>query len=151
MYTAMERGTVDAVSFPYTYAHAAYQMHTISNWYTSNLSPGNVGVRRGRSTRTAFAKLPPQYQKLLQEAQPEAYKAMIAGLPRGRQGQSADVQVEADRDRYSEADLKRFREIAGKPMWDKWVADNKGKFDAQGVLDTLLKEIEKAKAKVAAK
>ena len=30
LYTAMERGTVDAGSFPFTYGHAAYQLHTIS-------------------------------------------------------------------------------------------------------------------------
>ena len=43
LYTALERGTVDAASFPFTYAHAAYQLHTISTWYTSNLAPGNAG------------------------------------------------------------------------------------------------------------
>ncbi len=40
VYTAIERGTVDAVSFPYTYAHAAYQIHTVATWFTSNMSPG---------------------------------------------------------------------------------------------------------------
>ena len=45
---------------------------------------------------------------------------------------------------YSDAELKRFQEVAGKPVWDKWVADNQSKFDAKGVLDTLLAEIDKA-------
>ena len=31
LYTALERGTVDAASFPFSYAHAAYQLHTISS------------------------------------------------------------------------------------------------------------------------
>jgi hypothetical protein len=53
--------------------------------------------------------------------------------------------------RYSDADLKGFQEIAGKPVWDKWIADNQAKFDAKGVLDTLLKEIEAAKAKLGKK
>ena len=47
----------------------------------------------------------------------------------------------------SDEEIKRFRETAAKPVWDKWVADNKAKFDAQGLLDTLLKELEKANAK----
>ena len=51
---------------------------------------------------------------------------------------------------YSDADLQKFEEIGGKPIWDKWVADNKSKFDAKGVLDALLNEIRTAKAKVAA-
>jgi len=53
--------------------------------------------------------------------------------------------------RYSDADLKRFQEIAGKPVWDKWVADNQAKFDAKAVLDTLLNELAKAKTKLATK
>ena len=48
--------------------------------------------------KDAYAKLPPQYQKLLQEAQPEAYKAMIEAYRSGRQDQPADVQAEAHRD-----------------------------------------------------
>jgi hypothetical protein len=48
---------------------------------------------------------------------------------------------------YTDAELARFREVAGKPVWDKWIADNKGKFDAQGVFDTLQAEIAKAKKK----
>jgi len=39
----------------------------------------------------------------------------------------------------------------GKPVWDKWIADNQGKFDAKGVLDTLLEELETAKVKLAKK
>jgi hypothetical protein len=48
---------------------------------------------------------------------------------------------------YTDADLKQFQDKIGRPVWDKWVADNKGKFDSQNVLDTLLREIEKAQAK----
>ena len=76
LYTALDRGTVDAASFPFTYAHAAYQLHTISNWYTANLAPGTAGCAAVMSLE-AHAKLPPQYQRLQREAQPQAYKAMI--------------------------------------------------------------------------
>jgi hypothetical protein len=48
---------------------------------------------------------------------------------------------------YTEAQLKEFQEKAGKPVWDKWVADNQSKFDAKGVLDMVLAEAEKAIAK----
>lgn len=143
-YTGMERGTIDAVSLPYTYAHASYQIHTISTWFTNNMSPGTSECA-AVINKDAYAALPPQYKKLLEEALPKGYKDQI------------DAYVEIDKKNlpmfkaklkevlYSEAELKRFREISGKPVWDKWVADNKGKFDAQNVLDTLLAEIEKAK------
>ena len=150
VYTALERGTIDAASFPFTYAHAAYQLHTISSWYTSNLAPGNSGCSAVMS-KTAFDKLPPQYQKLLMEAQPEASTAMIAAYREADKVNLPLFKQKLTEVRYSEGDLAKFRESAGKPIWDKWVADNQGKFDARGVLDTLLKEIETAKAKVAAK
>jgi TRAP-type C4-dicarboxylate transport system substrate-binding protein len=143
-YTGMERGTIDGVSLPYTYAHASYQLHTISNWFTNNMSPGTSECA-AVINKDAYAALPPQYKKLLEEALPKGYQDQI------------DAYVEIDKKNlplfksklkeilYTEAELKRFREVAGKPVWDKWVADNKDKFDAQNVLDTLLAEIEKAK------
>jgi TRAP-type C4-dicarboxylate transport system substrate-binding protein len=150
LYTALERGTVDAASFPFTYAHAAYQLHTISNWFTGNLSPGTAGCAAVMS-KTAYAKLPPQYQKLLMEAQPEAYTAMIGAYEAADKVNLPMFRQKLTEITYSEADLKRFQEIAGKPVWDKWIADNQGKFDAKGVLDTLLKELDAAKTRLAKK
>lgn len=150
LYTALERGTVDAASFPFTYAHAAYQLHTISTWYTSNLAPGNAGCS-AQMSKSAYDKLPPQYQKLLMEAQPEANKAMIAAYRAADQVNLPLFKAKLKEIRYSEADLKKFEEVGGRPVWDKWVADNQSKFDAKGVLDALLKEISAARAKVAKK
>ncbi len=144
LYTALERGTVDAASFPFTYAHAAYQLHTISTWYTSNLAPGNAGCA-AQMSKSAYDKLPPQYQKLLMEAN----KAMIAAYRKADEVNLPLFKSKLKEIRYSDADLKKFEEIGGKPVWDKWVADNQSKFDAKGVLDALLKEISAAKAKVA--
>jgi TRAP-type mannitol/chloroaromatic compound transport system substrate-binding protein len=146
LYTALERGTVDAASFPFTYAHAAYQLHTISTWYTSNLAPGNAGCS-AVVNKEAFAKLPPQYQQLLMEARPEANKAMIAAYRDADKVNLPAFKQKLTEIKYSDDDIKKFREIAAKPVWDKWVADNKAKFDAQGLLDALLKELEKANAK----
>ena len=143
-YTGIERGTMDGVSLPYTYAHASYQLHTISTWFTNNLSPGTSECA-AVINKDAHAALPAQYKKLLQDVLPKAYQEQI------------DAYVEIDKKNlplfkaklkeilYTEAELKRFREVAGKPVWDKWIADNKEKFDAQNVFDTLQAEIEKAK------
>ena len=38
---------------------------------------------------------------------------------------------------YSDEELARFREIAGKPVWDAWIAANKDKFDSQGLFDAV--------------
>ena len=48
---------------------------------------------------------------------------------------------------YSDAELARFKELAGKPIWDKWIADNADKFDSQGVFDRMMELLAEAQAK----
>jgi TRAP-type mannitol/chloroaromatic compound transport system substrate-binding protein len=146
VYTAVERGTLDAASFPFTYAHASYQIHTVTDWFTSNLQPGTAECACVIN-KEAYAKLPPAYQKLLQDAKEPSYAALIQAY------QEVDkVNLQLFRSKlkevvYTDAQLREFRDKVGKPVWEKWVADNKAKFDAQNVLDTIMQEIEKAQAK----
>jgi TRAP-type mannitol/chloroaromatic compound transport system substrate-binding protein len=144
VYTGMERGTMDAASFPYTYAHAAYQLHTVSNWFTNNMSPGTAECS-AVINKDAYAALPAQYKKLLEEALPQGYKDQIEAYVEIDKKNLPMFKAKLKEVLYTDAELKRFREIAGKPVWDKWVADNKDKFDAQGVLDAIFAEIDKAK------
>jgi TRAP-type mannitol/chloroaromatic compound transport system substrate-binding protein len=145
-FTSLERGTMDAVSLPYTYAQASYQLHTIASWYTNNMSPGTSECA-AVINKDAYAKLPDQYKKLLDEALPQAYKDQIKAYVDIDKVNLPLFKSKMQEILYSDEELKRFREIAGKPVWDKWIADNKGKFDAQGVFDTLQAEIAKAKKK----
>src|SRR3546814_18174694 len=75
VYTSLERGMVEAASFPFTYSHVAYKLNEISTWYTSNMAPGTTGgcgmVVNGR----AFARLPPAWQPALPDAKPGASAA----------------------------------------------------------------------------
>ena len=63
-YTLIARGAVDAVSFPFTYAHAAYKIPEVADWYTANLSPGTSDCPYVMNLK-AYNKLPKQYQNLL--------------------------------------------------------------------------------------
>ena len=143
VYTGIERGTMDAASFPYTYSHASYKLHEISDWFTSNMSHGTTECATVFN-KDAYAKLPDQYKKLLMELKEPAYEVQIKAyeeidkknLPMFREKLTEVV--------YTEAQLEEFRKIAAKPVWDKWVEENKGKFDAQGVLDLVLAEAKKA-------
>jgi TRAP-type C4-dicarboxylate transport system substrate-binding protein len=134
VYTSLQRGTMDAASFPFTYAHMAYKIPEVTEWYTTNMSPGTAECPVVIS-KSSWAKLPPQYQKLVMDAKADVYKAQV------------DAYVEIDKKNlpalakklqpvtYTDAQLDEFRKVAGKPVWDKWVAENKDKFDAQAVLD----------------
>src|SRR3546814_5652949 len=49
VYTSLERGMVEAASFPFTYSHVAYKLNEISTWYTSNMAPRLVHAPRRRA------------------------------------------------------------------------------------------------------
>jgi TRAP-type mannitol/chloroaromatic compound transport system substrate-binding protein len=144
VYTALERATVDAASFPFSYAHASYKLQEISKWYTTNLSPGTINCPYVFAI-TAWKKLPPQYQKLLMELKEPAYAAMKAAY------KDADDKNIPDFNKrgliaitYPPEELQKFRDLAGKPVWDAWVkeADGKGlpgKELLQLILDTAKK------------
>ena len=138
-YTALQRGTVDAIGFPYTYTFAAYRLDEISDWYTTNLKAGNVNCFTAFN-RDAVAKLPKKYLQILEQVKDGSYKAMIAAyaakdsvnLPRWAKSKMKAV-------KFSEKDLAEFRKIGGKPVWDAWVKENEGEIPAQELLDLVLK------------
>ena len=97
LYTALERGTVDAASFPFTYAHAAYQLNTISNWYTSNLAPGNCRLQRRRE-QGGVCQAAAAVSAVADGGAAGSQQSDDRRLPRGRQDLSSGIQAEADRD-----------------------------------------------------
>jgi len=138
VYTAMQRGTMDAASFPFTYAQVAYKINEVSDWFTTNMSPGTSECPIVFS-KTSWSKLPEQYKKLLMDAKDEVNKAQIAAYVNIDKKNLPMLRQTLKPVTYSEGQLKEFRAVAGKPVWDKWVAENKSKFDAQGVLDLVFK------------
>ena len=142
VYTSMQRGTMDAASFPFTYSHVAYKIHEVSDWYTANMSPGTAECPVVLSKKSLDA-LPAQYKKLLQDVKPDVDRAQIQAYIDIDKKNLPMLQKRLKPVTYSDAQLDEFRKIAGKPVWDKWVAANKDKFDAQGVLDLVFKTAKK--------
>ena len=129
VYTALERGVVDAVSLPSPYAHAAFKLYEISKWYTDNLSPGTQACPTGINL-DALKALPEQYRKLIDEAKPKAYAALKAAY---KASEEKDIPLFRKRNlefvHYSDADLAAFRKVAAQPVWDDWVQAR----EAQGI------------------
>ena len=138
VYTSMQRGAMDAASFPFTYAQVAYKINEVSDWFTTNMSPGTSECPIVFN-KDSWAKLPDQYKKLLMDAKAEVNKAQVAAYVNIDKKNLPMLYRTLKPVTYSEGQLEDFRKVAGKPVWDKWVADNKGKFDAQGVLDLVFK------------
>jgi TRAP-type mannitol/chloroaromatic compound transport system substrate-binding protein len=138
VYTSMQRGSMDAASFPYTYAQAAYKIHEVSDWFTANMSPGTSDCPIVFN-KNSYGKLPAQYKKLLQDLRPKTYKVQVQAYKDIDAKNLPMFEKKLKAVRYSDAQLAEFRRIAGKPVWDKWVADNKDKFDGQELIDLVLK------------
>ncbi len=144
VYTALERGTFQAASFPFTYSFTAYKLHEVSKWYTHGMRLGIVHNSLNFNIK-AWNALPAEYKKILEDARAEAYKLQ--------------------REAYAAADEKSFplfekrklevititpemREklisVAGKPVWDKWVAETEAKgLPGKEALDLVLSLIKK--------
>jgi len=144
VYTSMQRGTMDAASFPFTFSHISFKIHEVSNWYTSNMSPGTVDCPYVFSKKS-FAKLPKQYQDLLMNAREEVTRSFITAYTEIDKKNLPIIEKRLKKVAYTDAQLEEFRKIAGKPVWDKWVADNQSKFDAKGLLDLVFKTAAEAK------
>jgi TRAP-type C4-dicarboxylate transport system substrate-binding protein len=126
VYTSMERGTVDAVSFPTTYAHASYKSYEIGSWFTTNLAPGTVACPT-LINRNAWAQLPPQYQKLMLELRPRVKDALIAAYHQADEKNIPLFKRKLTFITYTPAELAEFRKVGAQPVWDKWVTDMSAK------------------------
>jgi TRAP-type mannitol/chloroaromatic compound transport system substrate-binding protein len=138
VYTAMERGTMDAASFPYTYSHVSYRIHEIADWYTTNMSPGTAECPIVFS-KSSWAKLPAQYQKLITDAKAEVDREQVKAYVEIDKKNLPMFQQRLKPVTYTKAQLEEFRRVAGKPVWDKWVEENKGRFNGQELIDAILK------------
>lgn len=136
VYTGVQQGTMDAASFPFTYSHVAYKIHEVTEWFTSNLSPGTSDCPVVFAIN-AYNKLPAQYQKLLIDVKEDVIKAQIRAYIDIDKKNLPMLKAKLKEVKFSDAELAKFRAAAGKPVIDKWISENQGKFDAKGVIDTI--------------
>ncbi|MFT6559186.1 C4-dicarboxylate TRAP transporter substrate-binding protein [Sneathiella sp.] len=138
-YTSLERGTVEAASFPFTYAHVAYKLTDVGKWYTANLSPGAVNCPVVVNI-PAWKALPEQYQKLLLDAKAPAYDALISAYE-AADAKNLPMMKEKGLEAitYSDEELAAFRKAGAKPVWDDWLASMKEKgLPGQELLDLIM-------------
>ena len=145
VYGALERGLVDAVTFP-SYALYTYKIYEIADWYTTNMSIGIGASFLGASTN-AWNKLPPQYQKLLLDSVAGSIDAGIKAYD--------DIEGEGDAAfrkkagltavTYKDDVINALIGTAAQPVWDEWTADlDKKGYDGKKLLDFVLTEARRA-------
>ncbi len=75
-YTALERGTIDAFGFPYSYTFGAYKLYEVSKYVTDGMAMSGFNCFQGVSIK-AWNQLPKDVQVKLPEANKLAIEAMI--------------------------------------------------------------------------
>lgn len=134
--TAFQRGALDAAAFPYTYAHVSFGIADEAEWFTSNLEPGTSECA-WLFNKTAFEALPEQYQTLLMDLKQMGMDAEQAAYAEQDEKNLPVFRETMQEIVYTDAQIAKFREVAGQPVWDAWIAANADKFDAQGVFDAI--------------
>ncbi|MCF2872574.1 C4-dicarboxylate ABC transporter substrate-binding protein [Octadecabacter sp. G9-8] len=141
--TAFQRGALDAAAFPYTYAHVSFGIADEADWFTSNLAPGTSECGWVLNA-TAYDALPEQYKTLLMDL-----RGMGMDVEQAAYAEQDEKNLPVFRDTmteivYTDEQLAQFREVAGQPVWDAWIAANSDDFDAQGVFDAIFEYAEEA-------
>ncbi len=148
-YTALQRGTVDAIGFPFTYTFAAFKLDEISTWYTTNLSAGVADCLTVFS-QDKYKALPKEYKQILEDTKDGAYAAMKAAYAEKDKINLAkwakNPKLKAVT--FSEADLEEFRKVGGRPVWNAWVKSHEKDLPAQELLDLVLTTAKKANAEL---
>jgi TRAP-type C4-dicarboxylate transport system substrate-binding protein len=134
VYTSLERGVVQAASFPYSYTFGAFRIHEIGSWFTEGLQPGTVHcpiIMNGE----AFNDLPGEYQKMLMDARSVAYDALKVAYAEADAKWIPIYKERMEVITYTPEQSAEFKRLAAQPVWDEWVEQHKGRFDSQAVLD----------------
>jgi len=134
--TAFQRGALDAAAFPYTYAHVSFKISEEADWFTSNLAPGTSECG-WVFNKTAYEALPPQYQQFLMDNRDLVMDVEQAAYAEQDKKNLPIFEDTMTKIVYTDEQLAQFRDVAGKPVWDEWIAANQGEFDAQGVFDAI--------------
>lgn len=142
-YTALQRGTVDAIGFPMTYTFSAYKLDEIADWVTVNMSLGTVNCPIVFNTKS-YDALPAQYKQLLEDLKLPASKVQAAAYIKKDKVNLAAWPKKMTMVTIDEKEMAEFRRIGGKPLWEQWVKENEGEIPAQELLDLVLKTAKEA-------
>lgn len=75
-YDALSRGTIDMIGLPWTYAHAAYKLHEVSDYATLGMAMSGFSCVSVVS-RDAWNDLPQNLKDMMPEVRRESTRAMI--------------------------------------------------------------------------
>lgn len=119
-YTAMERGTVDGVTFPFT-SFAAYQIEAIAKYSTKGANLGSFTVVYSINEKL-YQTLPEEVKDALAQAGDETVEHLSKFLD--EKNEELAEQFSSNIEIYELSDSESAEwDKALEPVWDRWAAD----------------------------
>ncbi|CUH82558.1 TRAP transporter substrate-binding protein DctP [Tropicibacter naphthalenivorans] len=145
-YQAMESGVVDTVAFA-QHAHLSFGTINQAAWWTANLNPGTVNCPVVVNI-DAYESLSDAEREALDSSVPEAIDYYLSNY--GALLQRWD-EVLAEKNvtkvMISDEELAKFKDVAGKPIHDAWIAEMSAQgLPAQELYDLVFKTLEDTRA-----
>ncbi|MFC4557923.1 TRAP transporter substrate-binding protein DctP [Virgibacillus kekensis] len=119
-YTALERGTVDGVVFPFT-SFKPYQMQEIIEYSTGNARLGSFNVVYSIDQKV-YQELPNDVKKAIQKAGQETMDHLSKLLDEKNKELRKEFSSQMEIVMLEEAELKKW-DKALEPVWDRWAED----------------------------
>jgi TRAP-type C4-dicarboxylate transport system substrate-binding protein len=134
-YTSLERGVVDMITFPSTYAFASYRLHEISKYFIDKISLGTQPCFWGVS-ETAWSKLPAAQQKMLLDLREPATQVGAQAYEAADAKNYADWKARGvEIIQFPAAERAKLVANAGK-HWQEWIQDKEKKgLPGKGLLE----------------
>jgi len=145
-YQAMDSGVVDTVAFA-QHAHLAFGTINQADWWTANLNPGTVNCPVVVNI-DAYESLSDEHRAALDSSVDEAIAHYLANYGTLlERWDSVLAEKGVTKVEISDAELAKFREAAGKPIHDAWLADMSAQgLPAQELYDLVYKTLEDVRA-----
>ena len=142
-YTALERGIVQAISFPYSYTFGAYRLNEVGKWFTEGMALGAVNCPIVMGTKS-FEALPAEYKALFdQDLAWNSYNALIAAYKKADEKWIPMYHKQMQVVKFSKAQHDELKKIGAEPVWNEWVQKWADKIPSQDLLDFVLARAEK--------
>ncbi|ALC85813.1 hypothetical protein AM499_08245 [Bacillus sp. FJAT-22090] len=123
-YTAMERGTVDGVTFPFT-SFAAYQIEAIAKYTTKGANLGSFAVVYSINDEV-YQSLPQGVKEAISQAGDETVAHLSKFLDQKNEELAEQYAEEMEVYELSEAESAQW-DKALEPSWDRWAQDLEGR------------------------
>lgn len=145
-YQAMASGVVDTVAFA-QHAHLSFGTINQADWWTANLNPGTVNCPIVVNI-DSYDALPDDQRKALDDSVDEAIAYYLENY-----GKLLDrwdevlAEKNVQKVMISDAELAKFKDVAGKPIQDAWIKDMTAQgLPAQELYDLVISTLEEMRA-----